>query len=68
MNSKNKVSKNMNACLRCKYLTNEDKCPLCGSETSENWRGLLIILDPLNSEVARKIKADCKGKYALSVK
>jgi RNA polymerase subunit RPABC4/transcription elongation factor Spt4 len=25
-------------------------------------------LDPFNSEVAKKIKADCKGKYALSVK
>jgi len=45
-----------------------DKCPLCNSEVSENWRGLLIILDPINSEVARKIKVDVKGKYALNVK
>jgi len=58
----------MKACLRCKYLTDMDKCPLCNSEVSENWRGLLIILDPINSEIARKIKVDVKGKYALSVK
>ncbi|MDK2790428.1 MAG: DNA-directed polymerase subunit [Methanothermococcus sp.] len=58
----------MRACLKCKYITKEDKCPLCEGETSENWRGLLIILDPVNSEVAKKAKIDCKGKYALSVK
>ncbi len=58
----------MRACIRCKYLTNDDRCPICGSETSENWRGLLIILNPSNSEIAKKVKVDIKGKYALTVK
>jgi len=58
----------MNACLRCKYITREDTCPICGFDTSENVRGLLIVLDPHNSEVAKKAGIDIKGKYALSVK
>ncbi len=58
----------MNACMRCKYLTKEDKCPICGFETSENHRGLLIVLNPKESEVAKMAKIDIKGKYALYVK
>jgi len=58
----------MKACLKCKYLTEKDRCPICNSEVSENWRGLLIVLDPLKSEIAKKVKIDIKGKYALSVK
>ncbi|EHP89667.1 transcription elongation factor subunit Spt4 [Methanotorris formicicus] len=58
----------MRACLKCKYLTNEERCPLCMGETTENWRGLLIVLDPLKSEIAKKAKIDIKGKFALSAK
>jgi len=58
----------MKACLKCKYLTDKDRYPICNSEVSENWRGLLIVLDPLRSEIAKKVKIDIKGKYALSVK
>jgi DNA-directed RNA polymerase subunit E" len=56
------------SCIRCKYLTEDEKCPICGFETSENWRGLLIILDPKESEIAKKARIDIKGKYSLSVK
>lgn len=58
----------MKACLRCKYITKEDSCPICGFDTSENVKGLLIVLDPNNSEVAKKAGIDIKGKYVLSVK
>ncbi|HIQ31924.1 MAG TPA: DNA-directed RNA polymerase subunit E'' [Methanothermococcus okinawensis] len=58
----------MKACLKCKYLTEEDRCPICNSEVSENWRGLLIVLNPLKSEVAKKVKIDMKGRFALTVK
>ncbi len=58
----------LKACLKCKYLTEEDECPICGSPTSENWTGLLIIIDPKKSEIAKKINIDFKGKFAITVK
>ncbi|CAB3287299.1 Transcription elongation factor Spt4 [Methanocaldococcus lauensis] len=58
----------MRACLKCKYLTNDEICPICHSPTSENWIGLLIVLNPEKSEIAKKANIKIKGKYALSVK
>jgi DNA-directed RNA polymerase subunit E" len=58
----------MRACLKCKYLTNDETCPICHSPTSENWIGLLIVINPEKSEIAKKARIDIKGKYALSVK
>ncbi len=59
---------NMRACLRCRYITKDEKCPICGSETTDNYRGLIIILNPKESDIAKKIKVDIKGKYALTSK
>ncbi|MBP2172496.1 transcription elongation factor subunit Spt4 [Methanococcus voltae] len=60
--------KGLKACTKCNYITHDDFCPICQNETSENIRGLLIILDPVHSEVAKIAQKDIKGKYALSVK
>ena len=38
----------MNACTVCKYITNKERCPVCGNPTSDNWSGLLIILPNMN--------------------
>ncbi|WP_423792030.1 transcription elongation factor subunit Spt4 [Methanocaldococcus indicus] len=58
----------MKACLRCKYLTNEEECPICGAPTSDNWTGLIIVLNPEKSEIAKKAKISIKGSYAITVK
>ncbi|ADG13720.1 transcription elongation factor subunit Spt4 [Methanocaldococcus infernus] len=58
----------MRACIKCKYLTEEKECPICKSPTSEKWIGLLIILDPEKSEIAKLLGIKVKGKYAISVK
>ena len=39
----------MNACTVCKYITNKERCPVCGNPTSDNWSGLLIITKPEES-------------------
>lgn len=56
------------ACRKCRALTTEKACPVCGStDLSENWSGMVIIIDPERSEVAKVIGAKVSGKYALNV-
>jgi len=57
------------ACKKCKAITNQKICPVCGSrEISQNWKGLFIVFDPEKSEIAKKINITTKGKYALKVR
>jgi len=50
------------------FLTDQDKCPLCGGELSKEWQGMLVILDWENSEVAEHMGIKANGKYALKVR
>jgi DNA-directed RNA polymerase subunit E" len=55
-------------CKKCKIFVEGDKCPICKSnQFSETWKGKIIILDPENSEIAKKIGIKQKGEYALKV-
>jgi len=45
-----------------------DTCPGCGGkEFTENWKGLMVIFDPENSEVAKEFNITKKGTYAIVV-
>ncbi len=47
----------------------ENKCPRCGaSESTESWKGKVIIIDPEKSEVAQKLKIKEKGVYAIKTR
>lgn len=50
------------ACKKCGALFSrkEEVCPVCGSADieGENWRGMIAILDPENSVIARELKID----------
>ncbi len=56
------------ACKNCSAVTDEDKCPLCGGETSKDWQGYVIIVDHPKSEIAKKMNLHANGKYALRVR
>jgi len=57
------------ACRDCSYLTTETTCPNCKSTSfSDDYSGLVIILDPENSAVAKTMKITKKGRYALRVR
>lgn len=44
-------------------------CPNCkSSNLSSDWSGLLIVIDPENSEIAKKLNIKTPGKYALRVR
>jgi DNA-directed RNA polymerase subunit E" len=55
------------ACRTCRLLVEEDKvCPNCGENTFTTfWRGYVVILNPEQSEIAKKMGITKKGKYAL---
>ena len=56
-------------CKKCKLFVIGRECPLCkGSVFSENWKGKLIILDPIRSEIAKKVGITAKGEYAIKVR
>ena len=57
------------ACRTCKIITDENACPVCrGTELSDDYSGLLIVLDPENSLLAEKLEAKEAGSYALKIR
>ena len=59
------------ACKNCKIIYEGDKCPKCGAESSEateSWKGKVAILNPKQSEIAKKLKVNERGTYAIKTK
>jgi DNA-directed RNA polymerase subunit E" len=56
------------ACRKCRMLTNEKTCPNDGStELSNEWSGLIIIINAEKSQVAKTLGITKAGRYALKV-
>jgi DNA-directed RNA polymerase subunit E" len=60
----------MKACKNCRLIVfAADKvCPKCGGETSEKFSGMIIVIDPENSEIAKSATINAIGTYAVRVK
>jgi DNA-directed RNA polymerase subunit E" len=60
----------MKACRECRYIVyvNERECPKCGGELSEKFAGMVIVLDPERSEIAKVAELNSVGSYAIRVK
>jgi DNA-directed RNA polymerase subunit E" len=59
----------MRACRNCKNISDDTICPVCkGTEFSDDYSGLLIVLDPENSILAEKLDTTTEGKYALKIR
>ena len=57
------------ACKNCKFISNGPVCPNCKSTNlSDDWSGLVIILDPSSSDVAKRMGITAAGRYALRVR
>lgn len=59
------------ACRKCKALleVKEEKCHICGSkELTDEWGGLLVILDHKNSVLAQKLEVRSEGRFTLKVR
>ena len=56
------------ACKHCKLIYEGDLCPICGrKEFSDTFKGKIEIIDPEKSELAKKLKVDKKGVYAIKL-
>lgn len=59
------------ACLKCKMLVppNVEACPNCGGrDFSEEWEGVVLIIDPENSLVAKRLNITKPGRYAIKLR
>lgn len=55
-------------CRNCRRFTTEKECVICKSkDLSASWKGLAIIIDPSESEIAKNLNITTPGKYALFV-
>ena len=54
------------ACKHCKSIFEGAQCPNCGGqETTDNFKGRLYILNPEESVIAKNLKIEKKGKFAV---
>ncbi len=57
------------ACKNCRFISNGPVCPNCKSTNlSDDWSGLVVIMDPSTSEVAKRMGITAPGRYALRVR
>ncbi|WP_407355802.1 transcription elongation factor subunit Spt4 [Methanolobus sp. WCC5] len=56
-------------CRECHRIITGQTCPICGSSNlSSDWSGMVIIIDPERSEIAKKMDVRVADKYALKVR
>ena len=59
----------MRACRTCKNISEETICPVCkGTEFSDDYSGLLVVLNAENSLLAEKLDTNQAGVYALKIR
>ncbi len=59
----------MRACRYCKNINEASVCPVCkNTEFSDDYSGLLVVLDAGNSILAEKLNTSESGNYALKIR
>ena len=57
------------ACRECHLISPGTVCPRCKTATlSDDFSGLVIVIDPKESEIAKTMGIKEKGRYALRVR
>lgn len=56
------------ACRKCKFVTTGKVCPACkSSDLTPDWNGVVLVVDPTNSQISKTLGITQKGKYAIKV-
>ncbi|MBI5227991.1 DNA-directed RNA polymerase subunit E'' [Candidatus Micrarchaeota archaeon] len=60
----------MRACKGCRLIihTNDKACPKCSGELTEKFSGMILVLDPEHSEIAKLVEINAVGSYAIKLK
>jgi DNA-directed RNA polymerase subunit E" len=58
------------ACKICSTIyEGKEKCPKCDSrESTEGFKGRIVVLNPEKSEIAQKLKLKDKGNFAIKTR
>ena len=57
------------ACRICNTIYEGDKCSNCNSkESTDSFKGKIIVINPEKSEIAQKIKIKGKGTFAIKTR
>lgn len=58
------------ACKLCKTIFETgEKCPKCESkESTESFKGRVVVLNPEKSEIAKKLNLKEKGNFAIKTR
>ena len=58
------------ACKICNKIYDEgNKCPKCGSkESTDSFKGRIVIVNPEKSEIAQKLNIKSKGNFAIKTR
>ena len=56
------------ACKNCKRIYEGDSCPNCEKrDFSDNFKGKIVIVKYENSEIAKQLKINKNGLYAIKL-
>lgn len=62
----------MKACRRCRTINHERNNPRCiscnSTDLSDDFSGLVYIIDPEDSEIAERLNIDKPGEYAIRIR
>ena len=57
------------ACKICNTIHESEKCPKCDSkESTESFKGRIIVINPEKSEIAQKLNLKDKGNLAIKTR
>ena len=57
------------ACKNCRFISSGPVCPNCKSTNlSDDWSGLVVVMDSSTSEVAKRMGITAAGRYAIRVR
>ena len=59
----------LRACRNCHLIITANTCPECKStNVSDDWTGVVVIIDPEKSQIAKTLDIKKPGRYALRVR
>jgi len=57
------------ACKICKKIYEGEQCPQCESkESTEGFKGRIVVINPEKSELAQKLNIKNKGNFAIKTR